>query len=203
VKEKVMPDFTEQTRRKFLLSGAAAGGLAAAPDFSFAQQLSPTPECKDGHEPTQRQSDGPFYKPRSPQRADLREPGSAGRAMELSGLVLTRSCKPVAGALVDLWHADEKGDYDNSGFHYRGHQFTDAQGRYTFRTIMPAVYTGRTRHFHVKVQAPNRPILTTQLYFSDEAQNRRDGMFRRELLMRMENRAGEPAARFDFMLDLA
>ena len=199
-----MPDFTEQTRRKFLLAGvSAAGGLAAAADFSFAQELSPTPECKDGQEPTQRQTDGPFFKPRSPQRADLREPGSAGRAMELSGLVLTRSCKPVAGALVDLWHADEKGEYDNSGFRYRGHQFTDTQGRYTFRTIMPAVYSGRTRHFHVKVQAPNQPVLTTQLYFPDEPQNRRDGLFRRELLMRMAKRESDPAARFDFVLDLA
>jgi protocatechuate 3,4-dioxygenase beta subunit len=55
-----------------------------------------------------------------------------------------------------LWHADERGEYDNGGFRYRGHLFTDAQGRYHFRTILPALYPGRTRHYHVKVQAPEQ-----------------------------------------------
>ena len=75
------------------------------------------------------------------------------------------------------------GDYDNRGFRGRGHQFTDAQGRYRFVTIVPARYTGRTRHYHVKVQAANGPVLTTQLYFPGEPGNARDPLFRRELLM--------------------
>ena len=117
--------------------------------------------------------------------------------------MLTRGCKPVGNALIDLWHADERGEYDNRGNRYRGHVLTDAQGRYAFRTIMPAVYTGRTRHYHVKVQAANKPVLTTQLYFpSDAAQNARDGLFRRELLMRMADAGGEMKARFDFILDM-
>ena len=197
-----MPYDTGHSRRRFLIAGALAASGIAAPEFALAQRLAPTPQCKDGDEPTPRQPDGPFYKPRSPQRADLREPGSRGRGVELSGVVLTRSCRPVAGALVDLWQADDKGDYDNSGFRYRGHQFTDAAGRYKFFTILPAVYTGRTRHFHVKVQAPNRPILTTQLYFPNEPQNLRDGLFRRELLMRVADGEGVMAARFDFVLDM-
>src|SRR5580704_14481027 len=52
--------------------------------------------------------------------------------------------------------------------------FTDGEGRYRFRTILPALYPGRTRHYHVKVQAPERPVLTTQLYLPDEPTNRRD-----------------------------
>jgi protocatechuate 3,4-dioxygenase beta subunit len=59
----------------------------------------------------------------------------------------------LAGALVDLWHADSKGDYDNKGFRLRGHVFTDDQGRFVFRAIMPGLYPGRTRHYHVKIQA--------------------------------------------------
>ncbi len=39
------------------------------------------------------------------------------------------------------------------------------QGRYTLETIVPGEYPGRTQHIHVKVQAPNGPILTTQIYF--------------------------------------
>jgi protocatechuate 3,4-dioxygenase beta subunit len=42
-----------------------------------------------------------------------------------------------------------------------------AEGRYRFRTILPALYPGRTRHYHFKVQAPEQPVLTTQLYFPE------------------------------------
>src|SRR5262249_15419809 len=159
-----------------------------------------TPACHDGDEPTVRQTDGPYFKPSSPLRADLIEPNSTARPVEVSGQVLTRSCQPVARALLDFWHADERGDYDNVGFRYRGHLFTDAEGRYRLLTILPALYTGRTRHYHVKVQAPQRGVLTTQLYFPDEPMNRRDGLFRRELVMRMAEVGDGLAARFDFFL---
>src|SRR5262245_60760525 len=111
--------FEHHTRRRFLL---ATGTLAAAgvSTDAFAQDLAPTPACHDGDETTRAQTEGPFFKPRSPQRSDLREPGDS-TAVELTGLVLTRRCQPIAGALVDLWHADAKGDYDNSGFRFRGH----------------------------------------------------------------------------------
>jgi len=194
-----------QTRRGFLVTTAGAVGMAlAAGDLApaFGQALAPTPECKDGDEPTLRQTEGPFYKPSSPQRTDLREPGMRGRPVDLSGMVLTRACQPVAGVLVDLWHADADGDYDNTGFRCRGHVFADAQGRFRFLTIVPALYPGRTRHYHVKVQAPNRPVLTTQLYFPGEAGNRRDRLFRRELLMRTAAAGDGLAARFDFVLDM-
>ena len=65
---------------------------------------------------------------------------------------------------------------------------------------MPGVYTGRTRHFHVKAQAPRGRVLTTQLYFPDEAANRRDGIFDRRLLMRVENASDGKVGRFDFVL---
>jgi protocatechuate 3,4-dioxygenase beta subunit len=189
-----------------LRSVLAASGLGFAgvnAELALAQQLSPTPECRDGDEPTIRQTEGPFFKPKSPQRADLVEPDTKGRLFELTGQVLTRSCRPVSGALVDLWHADETGEYDNRGFRYRGHVFADAQGRYRFRTVMPALYSGRTRHYHVKVQAPARPVLTTQLYFpGDPAANRRDRLFRNELLMRVAEAGDAATGRFDFVLDL-
>src|SRR5437868_15540892 len=115
------------TRRGFLLNTGmlAAGWELSCADTVLTRELAATPSCRDSDEPTARQTEGPFFKPRSPERGDLRETASRGRAVDLSGLVLTRRCKPIAGALVDLWHADEKGDYDNSGFRYRGHQFTD------------------------------------------------------------------------------
>jgi protocatechuate 3,4-dioxygenase beta subunit len=121
--------------------------------------------------------------------------------LEGGKVALQRECQ-VERALIDLWQADAEGVYDNTGFRLRGHQFTDAEGRYRFLTIMPASYEGRTRHFHVKVQAPGGRVLTTQLYFPGEAHNRSDRLFRRELLMNVTEAEGSLAARFDFVLDV-
>jgi protocatechuate 3,4-dioxygenase beta subunit len=192
------------SRRRILMSGAFAAACLMPPmDDAFAQQqgLAPTPSCHDGDEPTIPEIEGPFFKPRSPRRSDLREPGIAGRPVELSGLVLTRACRPVAGALVDLWQADANGEYDNRGFRLRGHVFTDAEGRYAFRTIMPGLYPGRTRHYHVKVQASNRPVLTTQFYFPDEKENLADEFFHSELVMQVA--AADDALRAQFNVVLA
>jgi protocatechuate 3,4-dioxygenase beta subunit len=194
----------KSTRRRFLLN---TGMLAAGWELSSAgavltQELAPTPACHDNDEPTVRQTEGPFFKPKSPERSDLREPGAGGRPFELSGFVLTRACRPLGGAVVDLWHADDKGEYDNTGFRYRGHVTTGPDGAFRFRTIAPAVYSGRTRHYHVKVQAPGSRLLTTQLYFPNEPANQRDGLFQRALLMRVANSGGGLAGRFDFVLDI-
>jgi protocatechuate 3,4-dioxygenase beta subunit len=172
-------------------------------DAALAQApLEPTPECHDGGAATLRQTEGPYFKPMSPERADLIEPGTGGQPIDLVGFVLTRGCKPIPGALVDLWQADSKGEYDNTNYRLRGHQFADTEGRYRFRTIVPAQYPGRTRHLHVKVQPKGGRILTTQLYFPGEAGNARDGLFRKELLIRTAKNAGSLAGRFDFVLDV-
>jgi protocatechuate 3,4-dioxygenase beta subunit len=147
---------------------------------------------------TPRQTEGPFFTPNSPLRASLVEGGSKAQRFLVSGRVLSPQCKPVANALVDLWHADEEGAYDNRGYRYRGHQFTDGEGRYRFETIVPALYPGRTRHYHVKVQAKGGRILTTQLYFPGDPGNSRDGLYRRELELKT-SKSAEGA--FDFVVD--
>jgi len=190
------------TRRAVLGAGVFAAGSLIRIDSSVAQaSLPPTPACHDGDEATLRQTEGPFFKPSSPERAELLEAGMPGQPIELVGFVISRTCKPLAGALLDFWQADDKGRYDNSGFRLRGHQFSDAEGGYRLRSIVPGVYVGRTRHIHVKVQPRGGRVLTTQLYFPGEAQNRADGLFRSELLMRTAKNAGWLAGRFDFVLD--
>jgi protocatechuate 3,4-dioxygenase beta subunit len=195
--------FSNPTRRRFLLntSTVAAGWELSGTGAVLAQELALTPFCRDGDEPTVRETEGPFFKPRSPERSDLREPGAGGRQFELSGLVLTRSCRPLSGAVVDLWHADDKGEYDNIGFRYRGHVITGPDGAFRFHTIVPALYFGRTRHYHVKVQAPGSRLLTTQLYFPNEPTNLRDSLFHRELLMRVADAGEGLTGRFDFILN--
>jgi protocatechuate 3,4-dioxygenase beta subunit len=147
---------------------------------------------------TPRQTEGPFFTPNSPLRASLVEAGSKAGRFVVTGRVLSAQCKPLASALVDVWHADEDGEYDNAGSRYRGHQFTDAEGRYRFETIVPALYPGRTRHYHVKIQPKGGRLVTTQLYFPGEPMNRRDGLYRQELELKTP-RSGEGA--FDFVLD--
>ena len=194
------------TRRAVLRAGGLGAGVFAAGsmlaiDRSVAEApLAPTPACHDGDEATLAQTEGPFFKPSSPERIELLEAGMAGQTIELVGFVLTRACKPLAGALLEFWQADDKGRYDNAGFRLRGHQFTDAEGRYRLRSIVPGVYPGRTRHIHVKVQPRAGRVLTTQLYFPGESQNRSDGLFRKELLVRTAKNEGRLAGRFDFVL---
>ncbi len=174
----------------------------AASAVASAATLSPTPACgDDDDEPTLAQTEGPYFTPGSPERASLMEPGMTGTKLLVSGLVVTTGCRPVARALLDFWQADDKGDYDNKGFRLRGHQFTDAQGRYRLETILPGLYTGRTRHIHVKVQAPGGRVLTTQLYFPNEPANARDGIFRSELVMKVRGGAGGQEGSFTFVLE--
>ena len=183
--------------------------VAAAPAATDAppatQVLAPTPECgDDDDEVTAQQTEGPYFTPNSPERTSLREADMNGTNLTVAGTVLTTNCQPLAGALVDIWHADDAGEYDNVGYRLRGHQFTDVAGRYSFETIVPGLYPGRTRHIHVKVQAPNQPILTTQLYFPNEPDNDRDGIFAAVLVMDVQDQAdGSKAGAFDFVLNVS
>ncbi len=191
-------------RRKFLRRWGVLPVALALPAWranaAEAQELTATPPCSEGEEPTPRQMEGPFFKPRSPQRTSLLAAGLQGTKILVSGLVLSTRCKPVAGALLDFWQCDDQGEYDNSGYRLRGHQFTDSTGSYRLETIVPGVYPGRTRHIHVKVQAPGRPVLTTQLYFPGEPENQRDFLFQQELLLVTIDAGGVRAGRFDFVL---
>jgi len=175
---------------------------APSPATTAGQTLAPTPACDDGDDPTPAQTEGPYFSTGSPERTSLLEPGLAGEKLVVAGTVLATDCRPVARALLDFWHADDGGQYDNQGYRLRGHQFSDAQGRYRLETIVPGLYTGRTRHIHVKVQAPDRPVLTTQLYFPDEPENGSDGIFQRELLMDVRAAGASGQASFTFVLDV-
>lgn len=125
-----------------------------------------------------------------------------GARIVVIGQVLSPQCTPIANALVDFWHTDNQGRYDNSGYTLRGHQFTDAEGRYRLETIVPGIYPGRTRHFHVKVQMADQSVLTTQLYFPAEPLNEGDFLFRPDLVMSVQEGNNIKQATFDFILEV-
>ncbi|MCC6703433.1 MAG: dioxygenase [Thermomicrobiales bacterium] len=176
-----------------LVAASHSAGIAFAeetgtPAADGAALLAPTPECRDDDDLdlTLAQTEGPYFTPDSPERTSLREDDIAGEPLTVTGFVYSSGCDPAPKALVDFWHCDADGVYDNVGYRLRGHQFTDDEGRFTLETIVPGVYPGRTRHIHVKVQAAGGPVLTTQLYFPDEPGNDRDGIFDPLLVMDIE-----------------
>jgi protocatechuate 3,4-dioxygenase beta subunit len=150
---------------------------------------------------TPAQTEGPYYTPNSPERASLIEAGMGGTKIIVTGYVLTTDCQPIANAWLDFWQADDQGVYDNAGYRLRGHLFTDATGRYTLETIVPGEYPGRTEHIHVKVQAPNGPILTTQIYFPGVAANDRDSIFDPVLLADVQDTADGKVAAYSFVVN--
>jgi protocatechuate 3,4-dioxygenase beta subunit len=145
-------------------------------------------------------TEGPYFKTGSPERASLFEPGMPGTRLVLSGSVLDEGCQPVPGALLDFWQANAGGQYDNLGYTLRGHQYSDADGYYQLTTVVPGLYPGRTEHIHVKVQAPDGPILTTQLFFPDVAQNQTDGIFDPSLVIQVTGTSSGLTATYDFVI---
>ncbi|WP_425470881.1 carbohydrate-binding protein [Streptomyces armeniacus] len=177
---------------------ALARNRTATPD----KPLTPTPYCDDGDDPTPPQTEGPYFTPGSPERDSLVEPGSSGTLLTVSGFVFGLQCQPLGDVLLDWWQADSRGAYDNVGYRYRGHQFTDSTGAFKLTTHVPGLYPGRTRHLHVKLQAPNRPVLTTQLYFPGEPRNNTDPIFNPALLMDIRDGGGGKEGSFDFVLNV-
>jgi protocatechuate 3,4-dioxygenase beta subunit len=201
------PDFS---RRRFLRAVA----VAAAPLAFVARvqtllghgsdtvELEPTPAVGEQLELTPQESAGPFFRPDSPLKADFSESGLTGIPSRVSGIVLDRRGKPISGALLDFWHADAEGRYDLQTFRCRGHQFSDADGRYALETIVPGLYPGRTRHYHVRLQAAHSPSLCTQLYFPDEARNASDSLFRPDLVLKIREANSLQLGTFNFVLEV-
>lgn len=142
--------------------------------------------------PTPAQTEGPFYPVTLPkdQDGDLLSNGGMsyrrGLAVRLSGRVLDTSGQPLRDTQVEIWQCDEDGHYHHPGdggradpaFQGFGRVSVDELGRYRFRTLRPAAYSGRTPHIHVKVKQGPRTLLTTQLYVEGDTGNARDPLWR-------------------------
>lgn len=147
--------------------------LATIPLFSmvfksFAKKIDDGASCK-----TQKDVEGPFYKANAPTRSMIE---SEGTPLQIKGKVFSGAAcdTPVRGAILDVWHCDNNGEYDMQGYKGRAQIKTDAQGNYTFTTIFPPPYGNRPRHIHFKVRAEKQPELTTQLYFQGDPNIEKD-----------------------------
>lgn len=169
--------------------------------FAAAEKLEPTRECQTPATSTRKQTAGPYFTPDTPLRRSFRDSSTRGEPLNLIGYVTMPDCRPVANAVIELWHTDAKGRYDNQGYNMRGHQFTDTMGRFLFETIVPGRYPGRTLHYHVTIAAPGARSLTTQLYFPDDTGNGKDWIFDKRLLLDIGLLEGVSFARFDFVVE--
>jgi protocatechuate 3,4-dioxygenase, beta subunit len=182
---KEVPMSPSPSRRRLI---GCLGVAALAP-------LLPTPVLAGERPSTPRMTEGPFYPRIFPADSDAdltRVAGRTGRAqgtpLEVSGRVMDRSGRPQAGARVEIWQCDARGQYHHVGapessldpdFQGFGALATDAEGRYRFLTIRPAPYPGRTPHIHFTVAPNERRVLTSQMFFEGEPGNERDSLYRR------------------------
>ena len=148
---------------------------------------------------TPAMTEGPYFKSGSPENTSLA--GSLpGTKLSLTGYVLSADCTPIVHAMLDFWQADSQGQYDNNGYTLRGHQYTDASGRFQLETVVPGLYPGRTEHIHVKVQSPGGPLLTTQLFFPGVTQNQSDSIYDPQLLINVQSNTGSMTATYNFIV---
>jgi protocatechuate 3,4-dioxygenase beta subunit len=131
--------------------------------------------------------------------------GLQGQQLELSGRVLNAAtCKPVQGAVLDLWQMNSSGDYDYKGFNLRGKIVTDKDGKYVLDTVYPVRLHGegnitRPSHIHVMIGVPGQPIITTQVYFEGQP---RDFAVKDSLITKPVTDAnGTKIANFDFVVE--
>ena len=118
---------------------------------------------------------GPFYTANAPaiinnQLANVNE---LGTRIIISGQVFNLECSEVIpNTEIDIWHANDAGFYDNTGYNLRGKTISNSQGFYIFETIKPGLYlngsTYRPSHIHFKITPPGFNTLITQLYFQGD-----------------------------------
>ena len=170
--------------------------------LSGRSQTSQLPQCNTT-EPTIQ---GPEYKSGAPlKQGQGFAKGLSGARLELTGRVLSAiDCKPVQGAVLDVWQADANGNYDNKSYNLRGKIVTDKAGKYVVDTIYPGrLHTGSTilspSLIHVMVGIPGQPILTTQIYFENQS---RDTAIKDSLVTKtVVDSNGTKIANFDFVVE--
>ena len=145
---------------------------------------------------------GPFYvsgAPALPNGTNIGQ-GLPGDPTLFSGRVLTVDGKPIAGALLDIWHADAEGFYDVQrpeldGMRLRGKFHADAQGKFWFWTTRPTEYpvptdgpvggmlrkmnrhAYRPAHIHTVVSAPGYEPVTTHIFVEGDRYLDSDAVF--------------------------
>ena len=208
------------TRRSFLQTSIQLSPFFSTPGL-FAERLSLTPH----------QTEGPFYPDLLPLDTDndlliLNDSltPAVGIVTYLSGTVSDKNGSPIPNALMEIWQVDSHGVYLHSrggsrskrDSHFQGYGrfLTDSKGRYSFRTLKPSPYSGRTPHIHFAVSSKGKRLLTTQCYIKGEPRNKMDFILNKIKDPRVKeyllvpftpvkgSKIGEVSAKFDIVLGI-
>jgi len=121
--------------------------------------------------------EGPFYKNEQLNRINIIE-NQKGTPVDYIFKVEDKNCKPIAGAIVDIWQCNNEGIYSDfkqehtdSEKWLRGYQLTNEQGICRFTAVFPGWYDGRITHLHVKVLIGKEEVLTTNCFFPKDIEN--------------------------------
>jgi catechol 1,2-dioxygenase len=182
-----------------------------------------------GTRPTQANNLGPFYRAGSPPCANgdsiVRSP-TPGAALLFHGRVIDDRERPIPGAEVDVWQSSPKGLYENQDptqaqMNLRGRFVTDAEGRFSFRSVKPAGYpvptdgpTGvllaaqkrhnmRPAHLHFLIHKPGFKTIASQVYDPDDPHLETDSQFgvTRALIGEFKRHGDGYALDFTFVLE--
>jgi protocatechuate 3,4-dioxygenase beta subunit len=121
--------------------------------------------------------EGPFYKNEQLNRVNIIE-SQKGIPVDYVFKLEDKECKPIAGAIVDIWQCNSEGQYSDfqqehtaSEKWLRGYQTTDNDGLCRFTSIFPGWYEGRLTHLHLKVIINHQAVLTTNCFFPKEIEH--------------------------------
>ncbi len=166
-----------------------------------------------GEDPTTTDILGPFYRPGAPFRTDLVQQGTKGQLLHFSGTVFAKDGKtPLKNSLVEIWHCDENGVYDNTSdaYIYRASFKTGTDGKYHFKTILPVPYlvaaeTSRPAHIHMRISGNTQQDLVTQVYFKGDEyiakdESAGDPRSLNRILESSTNSKNEKLVKFDIVL---
>ena len=175
--------------------------------------------------------EGPYYVPGAPERGARgsvpTRDDEPGTPLVWTGQVTSTDGGALAGAKVELWHADADGLYSQFApgipeWNLRASFTADDEGRFEIRTIRPAPYriptdgacgrliaaagwhSWRPAHLHVKVSTPGHELLTAQLYFPGDEHNDDDiaSAVKPELILDPKPADGGETVSYGFVLDL-
>ena len=183
------------------LTGSSTTSTSQTTDSIYeTSDTAPVDDCPE----TATDIEGPFYHGDAPVRNNLDLYGDKGTALTVSGRVLDTDCASIDSAVIEVWHADQKGAYDDSKeYRYRGQMAADAKGQYEFHTLVPGRYlnngTYRPAHIHIKIWVKGVEVLTTQLYFAGDPYNKVDPWYQEAMeLQWTKDKKGRWVASFDF-----
>ena len=154
--------------------------------------------------PTTPDIEGPFYIEGAPTRNNLLIPSADVKPLFIQGKVLDTKGYYLSSE-IELWHANQHGEYDKKDYKYRGRTHSGGTGNFTFFTIFPGRYIAgsqrRPAHVHFKVVAEGYKPLTTQLYFKNDPYNKADPWYDESRAVVLERKYGMWLMEFEFVLE--